>query len=152
MSTPEKRQIFAKKLRALRKSKGLTQKEVGTLVGVTDAAVGMWEQAKRLPDPETMAHLAEIFGVSVDYLIGHSSEYIIREEENEYQVTPPPDEGDRERKERLRRVLEDPTITDLLMKVPDLTEEEKQSLAEHWAYVMDFIERKRQERKKQQND
>lgn len=69
----DKRQFFAKRLRELRKSKGLTQKELGQRLNVTDAAVGMWEQARRLPDPEILSRLAGIFGVSIDYLLGNPS-------------------------------------------------------------------------------
>jgi len=67
----DKRQLFAKRLRELRKSKGLTQKELGQRLNVTEAAVGMWEQTRRLPDPEVLTRLARIFGVSVDYLLGN---------------------------------------------------------------------------------
>ncbi|NPV80689.1 MAG: helix-turn-helix domain-containing protein [Firmicutes bacterium] len=70
MPTSNKRGTFAERLRALREKKEVTQKEVGDLVGVTDAAVGMWEQGKRLPDAETIARLADFFGVTVDYLVG----------------------------------------------------------------------------------
>jgi transcriptional regulator with XRE-family HTH domain len=66
----EPREIFAKRLRILRKNKGYTQKELGALLNVTDAAVGMWEQARRLPDPEMLTHIAEVFDVSVDWLLG----------------------------------------------------------------------------------
>lgn len=41
-------------------------------MNVTEAAVGMWEQARRLPDPEVLSRLASILGVSVDYLLGNS--------------------------------------------------------------------------------
>lgn len=67
----DKRQLFAKRLRELRKSKGLTQKELGQRLNVTEAAVGMWEQARRLPDPEVLTRLAGILGVSMDYLLGN---------------------------------------------------------------------------------
>ena len=67
------KQNFAKRLRLLRKQKGFTQKELGSLLCVTDAAVGMWEQARRLPDPEMLACLAEIFDVSVDWLLGRKT-------------------------------------------------------------------------------
>jgi transcriptional regulator with XRE-family HTH domain len=66
----DNRQVFAKRLRTLRKKRGFTQKELGSLLSVTDAAVGMWEQARRLPDPEMLARLAEVFNVSVDWLLG----------------------------------------------------------------------------------
>ncbi|MCL6611025.1 MAG: helix-turn-helix domain-containing protein [Peptococcaceae bacterium] len=67
----DKRQLFARRLRELRKTKGLTQKELGRRLNVTEAAVGMWEQARRLPDPEVLSRLAGILGVSVDYLLGN---------------------------------------------------------------------------------
>jgi transcriptional regulator with XRE-family HTH domain len=70
MKMDQRRQIFAQRLRILRKNKGFTQKELGKLLSVTDAAVGMWEQARRLPVPEMLIHLAEVFDVSVDWLLG----------------------------------------------------------------------------------
>lgn len=60
------------RLRSLRKQKGMTQKELAALLGVTDAAIGMWENEKRDPDYETLVRLAQIFNTSVDYLLGHT--------------------------------------------------------------------------------
>lgn len=71
MAEEDRRKIFGSRLRRLRKNKELTQRELGAKVGVTEAAIGMWESAKRLPDPETMTRLAQILGVSVDYLLGN---------------------------------------------------------------------------------
>ncbi|MDH7478970.1 MAG: helix-turn-helix transcriptional regulator [Syntrophomonadaceae bacterium] len=68
------RKIFAERLLALREERELTQKELGALVGYTDAAIGNWERAKRLPDPETLAKLADIFDVTTDYLLGRDRE------------------------------------------------------------------------------
>jgi transcriptional regulator with XRE-family HTH domain len=131
--------------------------------GVWNSTIARIEAGQtKKPDPETLAKLAPCLNVTVEHLMrtaGYFRDdepdkpYIIREEENGYhRAGPPADEEERKRKEQLRRVLEDPTITDLLLRVPDLTEEEKESLKEHWAYIMDFIERKRQERKKQQSN
>jgi transcriptional regulator with XRE-family HTH domain len=66
----EVRHIFAKRLKGLRKIKGLTQKELGNLLNLTEAAIGMWEQARRLPDAETLPRLAKVLETSVDYLLG----------------------------------------------------------------------------------
>lgn len=66
----ETRNIFAKRLRSLRKINGLTQKELGNLLNLTEAAIGMWEQARRLPDAETLPRLAKVLETSVDYLLG----------------------------------------------------------------------------------
>ena len=68
------RKVFAERLLALREERELTQKELGALVGYTDAAIGNWERAKRLPDPETLAKIADIFDVTTDYLLGRDRE------------------------------------------------------------------------------
>lgn len=87
----DKRQLFAKRLRELRKSKGLTQKEVGRCLNVTEAAVGMWEQARRLPDPEVLSRLAGILGVSIDYLLGNDPQPGPSTPSWWYRDTPPTD-------------------------------------------------------------
>lgn len=55
-----------------RKKLGLSQTELGNLIGVTQSAIGMYEQNRRSPDPKTFLKLAEVFNVSVDYLMGAS--------------------------------------------------------------------------------
>ncbi|MBO8128970.1 MAG: helix-turn-helix transcriptional regulator [Peptococcaceae bacterium] len=129
--------MLASRLRLLRTKKGLSQRELAKLIKIAPSTLAMYEVGKREPDYNTLEKIADFYGVTTDYLLGRTDN---------------PKGNVDEYDPKLKKALEDPAITDLLMKVPDLTEEEKQSLAEHWAYVMDFIERKRQERKKQQND
>ena len=57
-------------LAALRRTSGMTQKELGERVGVSDKAVSRWENGLSYPDIELLPALAEQFGVSVDYLLG----------------------------------------------------------------------------------
>lgn len=61
--------MFAKRLRKLRESKEMTQREVADLLGLTPKAVGFYEQGKREPTHEALLKLSEIFQVSVDYLL-----------------------------------------------------------------------------------
>lgn len=63
--------MLGNRLRELRKKKGLTQKELADLLGVTDGAIGMWERNQREPDGEKLSQLARMLDVSVDYLLGH---------------------------------------------------------------------------------
>lgn len=65
--------VIGKRLREERSRKGLTQKELAALIGVTDAAIGMWENDRRTPDPEILQRLADIFGVTIDYLVGRTN-------------------------------------------------------------------------------
>lgn len=52
----------------------MSQEKLGSLVGVGRSAVAMWECGKSEPDNDTLIRLSEIFGVSIDYLLGHTEE------------------------------------------------------------------------------
>ena len=58
-----------KMLRQLRKEHGYTLKQIGDLMGVSDAAVSQWESGKREASYEVQLKLAELFDVSVDFLL-----------------------------------------------------------------------------------
>lgn len=55
------------KIAALRKSKGMTQAEIGTELNVTFQAVSKWERGESYPDFDTMSKLAKLFGVPLSY-------------------------------------------------------------------------------------
>ena len=61
--------MLGNRLKGLRNKKGMTQKELADMLGVTDGAVGMWERGRREPGGDKLLQLARIFGVSVDYLL-----------------------------------------------------------------------------------
>lgn len=50
-------------IRKLRKSRGLTQKELGEMVGVGDGTISRWENGQRKPVPENIAKIADALGV-----------------------------------------------------------------------------------------
>lgn len=50
----------------------MSQEKLGNLVGVGRSAVAMWETDKSEPDNATLSKLAEVFHVSVDYLLGRT--------------------------------------------------------------------------------
>lgn len=54
----------------LRKQKGITQKELAAVLGVTDQAVSKWESEICCPDIQLLPDIAEYFEVSVDELMG----------------------------------------------------------------------------------
>lgn len=59
-------------LRQLRKSKGVTMKDVGAAIGVSEATVSLYERGLRSPSYEVLLKLGEYFEVSVDYLLNGS--------------------------------------------------------------------------------
>lgn len=62
------------KLKTLREQNNLTQRAFAEKLDVTHGAIGMWETGKRDPDIETLIKMSDFFGVSIDYLVGHSNE------------------------------------------------------------------------------
>jgi len=60
--------VRAHRLRTLRESMGLSQWELAIRVGVYQTAVVNWEKGTRFPQWENLRKLADIFGVSTDYL------------------------------------------------------------------------------------
>ncbi len=60
---------MSNRIKELRKVKGLSQKELANLIGVSVSAIGMYEQLRRQPDNKTLLKLAKVFDVSIDYLI-----------------------------------------------------------------------------------
>ena len=53
----------------LRKSKGLTQTELGERVGVSFQAVSKWERGETLPDVAALPDLANVLETSIDYIL-----------------------------------------------------------------------------------
>ena len=61
------------RLKELRESKGLTQKEVAEIIGYSEISYARYEKGEREPDITTLCKLAEYFNVTVDYLIGRDN-------------------------------------------------------------------------------
>ena len=47
----------------------MTQTELAEMLNYSDKAVSKWERAESVPDISVLKHIADIFGVTVDYLI-----------------------------------------------------------------------------------
>ena len=58
-------------IKRLRLAKGLTQEQLAELLTVSTAAVSKWEAKKTYPDITMLFPLAEVFGVTVDELLGY---------------------------------------------------------------------------------
>lgn len=54
----------------LRKSRKMSQKELGTAIGVAQNTVCNWENGNREPDNEALKKMAVFFDCSIDYLLG----------------------------------------------------------------------------------
>jgi|LSQX01.3.fsa_nt_gb transcriptional regulator with XRE-family HTH domain len=65
------KETLGQRISKLRKSKDLTQEQLGQKVGVTSQAVSKWENDTSAPDIMLLVDLANIFEVSVDELLGN---------------------------------------------------------------------------------
>ena len=65
-----------KKIAQLRKGKNMTQLELADLMGVSFQAVSNWERGNSMPDISKLPELADIFGVSIDEILGMRSELV----------------------------------------------------------------------------
>ena len=60
---------YGSDVKTLREKSGMTQAQLGEILGVTDKAVSKWETAKGLPDITLIEPLAKALGVSVPELL-----------------------------------------------------------------------------------
>ena len=80
--------MLGEKIKQLRNEKGLTQKELADMLFVTAQAVSRWENDEVEPSLATISQMSQIFGVTVDELIGVSAEKPIQQAEKPMQPAP----------------------------------------------------------------
>lgn len=64
---------FCDKLQNLRKTNGLTQKNLAEKLNVSRAAVAKWEAGQSYPDVSNLIKISDIMNVTVDYLVREQS-------------------------------------------------------------------------------
>ena len=84
------------RIKELRKSKKITQKELASHLGIADSTLSYWEQGKYEPDINALRQLSKFFNVSIDYIIGgelseqikihNSTESTVNEEYTPYSI------------------------------------------------------------------
>ena len=62
---------FADRMKELRKENSMTQDELAEKLGISRSAVGMYEQGRREPDFAMLDLTADVFNVSIGYLVGN---------------------------------------------------------------------------------
>lgn len=114
------------RLKELREQEKMTQTNLGKCLGVSGVAVGKWELGLSEPNNTTLVKLANIFGVSTDYLLGNEKQNINKEKDTKNIEF---NEKDAKNIELLKKALRN---SGLMKGKDDLTNEEFNTL-------MDFI-------------
>lgn len=109
---------FKERLKDLRTSKGLSQRELGKRLGITNSAISMYERGEREPDYETLEAIADLFNVDIAYLLGKDdvSTYLFTPQQSDLLMKLSADEdlyalvakmvnGSDEQRERIKQML-----------------------------------------------
>ncbi|MFF5993427.1 helix-turn-helix transcriptional regulator [Lysinibacillus sp. KU-BSD001] len=64
--------VLAKRLKELREERGYFQKFVADELGIKSNTLSGYENGSRMPDPAMLSKLANLYKVSVDYLLGRT--------------------------------------------------------------------------------
>lgn len=66
------RDILADRLKKCRKQKGYTQAQVAIYCDITEKTYQNYELKTRLPKIDVLVRLADLYSVSIDYLVGRN--------------------------------------------------------------------------------
>jgi transcriptional regulator with XRE-family HTH domain len=65
--------MYGARIRELRKRRGWTMKQLGQRLDVAESTISGYENEIRRPDMDALLRFAELFDVTVDYLLGRES-------------------------------------------------------------------------------
>lgn len=106
--------ILARRLKNLREKHGYLQKFVADKLGVRSNTLSGYENGTRSPDPDMLIQLAKLYNVTTDYLLGHSDQPHLTEEE------------------AFEAFQNDPTLERWYKELPKSKEEDLQRLRRIW--------------------
>ena len=91
MTLEDMKLVVASKLIKLRQAAGMTQAELGEKLSYSDKTVSKWERGESMPDVYVMSQIAQIYDVTVDWLISGQEPWqdpVVREREEEKAAAP----------------------------------------------------------------
>ena len=71
---------FSDTLSSLRRGRGMTQAELASRLGISKSAVSMYERGKREPELELLQAMADLFGVSVNAMLGRQDPDLVNDD------------------------------------------------------------------------
>lgn len=104
--------LFCKRLKELRKKAGLTQQQLGNIIGVTKVSICCYENGTRTPTLDTLIDLANCLNVELAYLLGVDY-FVVAEDDNKCSINIAKDEIEVIKELRMHvklyeKLLEDP--------------------------------------------
>jgi len=116
---------FQEKLVVLRKTKGLTQDEFASAVGVSRQAVYKWESGQSYPEVSKLLEIKMLFGVSIDDLLDDTYDIALPEKKKRKRIS-------RAEKERIEKeILSEISLSEANKEEETLPEENEQKEKEN---------------------
>ena len=75
MQLDELKLVAAGNIINLRTAAGLTQAELGAKLNYSDKSISKWERGEAIPDAFVLKQMAELFGVTVDYILSSHTDW-----------------------------------------------------------------------------
>lgn len=74
--------IIAKNITNLRQNAKMTQFDLAEKLNYSDKAISKWERAESIPDVSVLKSIADLFGVTVDYLLSDGNTELPQQEDD----------------------------------------------------------------------
>lgn len=113
--------ILGKRLKELREERGYLQKFVADKLGIKSNTLSGYENGTRMPDPEMLSNLADLYHVSTDYLLGRTD-------------TKEPPIYDKD-EEEFQAFINNPELNVFYKELPKSNEEAVERLREIWEII-----------------
>ena len=78
--------VIAENISRLRRENNMTQIELADRLNYSDKAISKWERGESVPDISVLKAIADLFGVSVDYLISSEHEKIAESADEDAEI------------------------------------------------------------------
>lgn len=97
------RPVIAANISELRRSRSMTQQDLAARLNYTDKAISKWERGESVPDIVVLKQIADMFGVTVDYLLCETHEtFPLPEEKSDEQAAAAEESAKRQQSVRTR--------------------------------------------------
>lgn len=103
--------LFSKRLKELRIHAGLTQEQLGKMVGVTKVSISCYENGTRTPTWDTMTDLANALNVDIPYFLG-CDDFVVSDDDKNFGFNIAKDEIELIRELRMHIRLYEKLISD----------------------------------------
>ena len=72
--------VLGNRIRQLRRANGMSQENLGKLIGVSKVSVSGYEKGTRIPSMIVLEKMVDVFNISADYLLGRELDAVCEDD------------------------------------------------------------------------